>query len=135
MYLKSILKLNNRFLIVGKEPDVIQFAKLHNEIGEKVFKDKEACANVEIIYFLNKEINECIPTGKNSLEEFDKMMKIKVEELKNFEDPPLTKKEKNQIVIPVRRNDEPKYSRNEKCHCGSGKMYKHCCLIKQSNNK
>ena len=28
---------------------------------------------------------------------------------------------------------ENKIGRNEKCHCGSGKKYKKCCLITQHN--
>jgi len=37
----------------------------------------------------------------------------------------LTKKQKNQVVVPVRT--EPKYQNNEPCHCGSGLKYKKCC--------
>jgi GTPase SAR1 family protein len=36
-----------------------------------------------------------------------------------------TKKQMNQIVIPVRT--EPKYQNNEPCPCLSGKKYKKCC--------
>lgn len=36
-----------------------------------------------------------------------------------------TKKQLNQIVVPVRT--EPKYQNNEPCHCGSGLKYKKCC--------
>jgi uncharacterized protein YecA (UPF0149 family) len=40
----------------------------------------------------------------------------------------LTNKEQNQTVESIRT--EPKQQRNNKCSCGSGKKYKHCCLIK-----
>jgi len=36
-----------------------------------------------------------------------------------------TKKQMNQVVVPVRT--EPKYQNNESCPCGSGKKYKKCC--------
>lgn len=36
-----------------------------------------------------------------------------------------TKKQMNQIVVPVRT--EPKYQNNEHCPCGSGNKYKKCC--------
>jgi uncharacterized protein YecA (UPF0149 family) len=36
-----------------------------------------------------------------------------------------TKKQMNQVIIPVRT--EPKYQRNEPCPCGSGLKYKKCC--------
>lgn len=49
--------------------------------------------------------------------------------IKNVPDPELsylTKKQRNQIIVPVRT--EPKIGRNEKCPCGSNKKYKNCCL-------
>ncbi len=40
----------------------------------------------------------------------------------------LTKKQKNQTIIPVRNSsDNPKIQNNEPCPCGSGKKYKKCC--------
>jgi uncharacterized protein YecA (UPF0149 family) len=33
-----------------------------------------------------------------------------------------------EIPEPV-RNSEPKVGRNEPCPCGSGKKFKHCCLM------
>jgi len=37
----------------------------------------------------------------------------------------LTKKQMNQVVVPIRT--EPKYQNNEPCPCGSGNKYKKCC--------
>jgi len=36
-----------------------------------------------------------------------------------------TKKQMNQLVVPIRT--EPKYQNNEPCPCGSGNKYKKCC--------
>lgn len=36
-------------------------------------------------------------------------------------------KDEDGKLIPIRRTEE-KIGRNEKCPCGSGKKYKHCCL-------
>ena len=36
-----------------------------------------------------------------------------------------TKKQMNQVVVPIRT--EPKYQNNEPCPCGSGNKYKKCC--------
>lgn len=44
--------------------------------------------------------------------------------LENYESD-LTKKQKSQVVVPVRT--ETKYQNNEPCHCGSGLKYKKCC--------
>lgn len=30
--------------------------------------------------------------------------------------------------VPTIKRKHPKIGRNEKCPCGSGKKYKHCCL-------
>lgn len=40
----------------------------------------------------------------------------------------MTKKQMNEIVVPVRT--EPKYQNNEPCPCGSGNKYKKCCKSK-----
>jgi len=40
----------------------------------------------------------------------------------------LTKKQKSQIISPIRT--EPKYQNNEPCICGSGNKYKKCCKNK-----
>jgi len=46
----------------------------------------------------------------------------------------LTKKERSTITEPVRNSlTTPKYNRNDLCHCGSGKKYKHCCFNKDDN--
>lgn len=37
----------------------------------------------------------------------------------------MTKKQMNQVVVPIRT--EPKYQNNEPCPCGSGNKYKKCC--------
>lgn len=38
----------------------------------------------------------------------------------------LTKKEREAIIVDIRR--EPKINRNSICICGSGKKYKKCCI-------
>lgn len=38
---------------------------------------------------------------------------------------PLTKRQHNQTIVPVRT--EPKIPRNAPCPCGSGNKYKRCC--------
>jgi len=51
----------------------------------------------------------------------------------------LTKKQMNQVIVPIRT--ETKYQNNELCNCGSGNKYKKCCkkvetrLIKNKKNK
>lgn len=46
--------------------------------------------------------------------------------LADMKDYGLTKKQREANIIPIRT--EPKYSRNEKCFCGSGKKYKQRCM-------
>ncbi len=53
-----------------------------------------------------------------------------VEDFDNLLDPPEEVEEK--ISRPVVRAD-PKVGRNEPCPCGSGKMFKNCCLNRQKN--
>lgn len=50
------------------------------------------------------------------------------EDLARMKDFGLTTKERNANIVPIRNT--PKYGRNEKCNCGSGKKYKNCCLVK-----
>ena len=42
-----------------------------------------------------------------------------------LEDNPLPKADRHRIIEPIKSN-QPKYSRNEPCYCGSGKKYKRC---------
>ena len=46
-------------------------------------------------------------------------------EMRNFG---LSRKQREADIQPIRTT--PKYGRNEKCHCGSGKKYKNCCINK-----
>ena len=133
MYEKSLIILGKTYLACGYKDDLIQLHKLYEEIGEKALEDP-ICTNIEIIDSSKGAQNEPILLGQDNIKAFHNEMKFVIENLKL--DPyerKLTKKEKTQIVVPVRKKDEPKYSRNQICLCGSGKKYKHCCLIKQSN--
>ena len=133
MYEKSLIILGKTYLACGYKDDLIQLHKLYEEIGEKALEDP-ICTNIEIIDASKGAQNEPILLGQDNIKAFHNEMKFVIENLKL--DPyerKLTKKEKTQIVVPVRKKDEPKYSRNQICLCGSGKKYKHCCLIKQSN--
>ena len=124
MYEKSLIILGKTHLAFGYKDDLIQLHKLYEEIGEKALEDP-ICKNIQIID---------ASIGEDSLKAFHNEMKFVIENLKpDLYEPQLTKKEKTQIVVPVRKKDEPKYSRNQICLCGSGKKYKHCCLIKKSN--
>ena len=133
MYEKSLIILGKTYLACGYKDDLIQLHKLYKEIGEKALEDP-ICTNIEIIDASKGTPNEPILLGQDNLKAFHDEMKLVI---KNYKldpyDPPLSKKEQTQVVVPVRKKDEPKYSRNQICHCGSGKKYKHCCLIKQSN--
>ena len=46
--------------------------------------------------------------------------------IEDYEIGGLTKKQKNQILQPIRIGE--KVGRNDKCPCGSGNKYKKCCL-------
>ena len=133
MYEKSLIILGKTRLAYGYKDDLIQLHKLYEEIGEKALEDP-ICKNIQIIDASKGTPNEPILLGEDSLKAFHNEMKLVIENLKlDPYEPQLTKKEKTQIVVPVRKKDEPKYSRNQICLCGSGKKYKHCCLIKKSN--
>ena len=42
-----------------------------------------------------------------------------------------SKKQREADIQPIRNYDlSPKFSRNQLCHCGSGKKYKKCCINK-----
>lgn len=133
MYEKSLIILGKTHLAYGYKDDLIQLHKLYEEIGEKALEDP-VCENIQIIDASKRTPNEPILLGEDNLKVFHNEMKFVIENLKlDPYEPKLTKKEKTQIVVPVRKKDEPKYSRNQICLCGSGKKYKHCCLIKQSD--
>ena len=44
----------------------------------------------------------------------------------NYELDMLTKKQRKQVIQPVRST--PKIGRNKLCPCGSNKKYKNCCI-------
>jgi uncharacterized protein YecA (UPF0149 family) len=62
---------------------------------------------IELINFGNKEVKHHLAV------------------MKHYEND-MTKKQLEAIVQPIRT--EPKFNRNEPCHCGSGKKYKKCCI-------
>ena len=133
MYKKSLIILGKTYLAYGYKDDLILLHKLYEEIGEKALQNP-ICENIEIIDASKGTPEEPILLRQDNFKAFHDEMKLVI---KNYKldpyDPPLSKKEQTQVVVPVRKKDEPKYSRNQICHCGSGKKYKHCCLIKQSN--
>ena len=133
MYEKSLIILGKTHLAFGYKDDLIQLHKLYEEIGEKALEDP-ICKNIQIIDASKGTPNEPILLGQDNIKAFHNEMKFVIENYKlDPYKPQLTKKEKTQIVVPVRKKDEPKYSRNQICLCGSGKKYKHCCSLKQSN--
>jgi hypothetical protein len=68
--------------------------------------------------------------GLEIIEQGNKIYEIKNNDFNNYNNYNLTKKQRQQEIIPIRNsNKNPKIQNNELCPCNSGKKYKKCCKV------